>query len=1258
MKKNIIELSFALITTFLLIISGVSAVKVNIISGTNTIGSVNIKPSDVINWHVMDVHDPSDITWSHVKISLFAISADSSKPIEKMYLYQCKAYNPLDCITKSNIPEPLEFTSYIDTELSWNDISERSGTSVFPQKANLIIFAKLKAPRDDWVATLITIERVRHDEFNIYNHDLEELDFYIKDPHLLNPVKIYIENYQMLPMEWSTGVVLKNVDEVYALATDSGSMGAVPINFRPEIPGNSINSIVNDFYFVFPTSSSGLLNPIILNKNPGFTCGDGACDTDLGESAETCCFDCGCQNGYYCDVTSMNSPQTGVCKSADNMTLEVSGLFTKKITTCQDTSKINFNAVIKNAPSGVQTPISGTIEIEDFTLPVECNGAPNALECQTEFSTNFVCGQFKRPLEYTLILPIEYNDGSNTVTKELSVSNVGSPIQLEYECKCDSGYFCDVVNQACQPEDSITLVVLDSTDAVYEYNPTGNNTVHITAQIESAPPNIALLSATYKLKEIDTDNNVLPGASGQLSCTLDNNSEESNVYDCQFTLSIPKYNHEKEYYIRDNEINFKISYENVGEHKTKKLSTAFSDITVLPYTCGDGTCQSLENNKTCCLDCGCEGKNTYCDPANGCKSLDDIGLSIKASPTSFDDCLEEHTVKIKGQITGAGSTNTGGSSTGGGGGLTGYGIVLEPVNEKANPNLPSDTQIVTYEHLEDGVVSNYPISCSDINPVTGAFTCELSIGPFDKCTKPITIGPNELHIVISFANGNDVVSKNLVADFGTITVNPVTHPGDGVCETEQGESAATDCLDCPCEDDPQFGPDYFCNGKTCEAKSSVRLVIEEPKQDVYFKSCAMDNDLEIKAYVENEPSGMYLQYARAMLNGKAVDVNCYSASSSLGSGGGLQTISTLPTGNTGGATSSGGLAGYVIKPEPSNTTGLTSKMDFLNAVRARGPIDYSKIPKCVGYPPSLSVLPRPEQGNNGYWCYLPAAKAIVHDAYSGSYSTNEYGEVISSNKGLHSTILIFDPGHRICGDGVCTNPPNNKECIQFLANKYDSDVLPTSITNAALATIDGSGTPWGPKLKTGSAVVSGTTAILSGELTDMGGKPSFTIMFGYGRGSCGENVVYVGPTKKTGKFSVKIDHLYPNTRYHYKIKATFGTGDWVYGEEKTFVTGAEGAPEVTYNEASGTSGSGGYSGSSGSNAGTGYSGSGSGGGSCSTCGLSPGKEEGGAGGLTTLHKNSYNCILIIIRSNFFVQFCVFIEIAAVIRGCVGTVPSV
>jgi hypothetical protein len=905
---------FALLSVALLILLAItpfaSAVRVNIVSNGATVDTIDIRPSDVVNWHIMEIHNASDITWSRVKISIFAISADSSKPIEKMYLYRCKAYGPLDCITKPTIPEPLEFTSYIDTELSWNDMSERVATTAFPQIGNLLLFVKLRGSREAWTGVFIRIERVRYDEFNIYNYDLEELDFYAKDLDLVQPIKKYIETYHMLPMEWSNGVVLKNAGEVYALAADEGSMQSAPINFRPEIPGSDINAVVNDFYFVFPTNINGVLNPITLNKNPTFTCGDGVCERDLGEISDTCCFDCGCPRGYYCDVADIESPQGGVCKASANISLSISGLFDKKITQCQDTTKLGFTAIIQNAPSSIQTPISGALEIEDFALPVECHGSVNALQCYTEFTTEFICGSFERDIEYKLTLPIEYNDGSNVVTKELVFSTIGSPQKLRYECKCDKEYFCDVEQQVCQPEDSIILTVLDSTQTLYEFDPTKNNTVYITAQIENAPANYTLLTTTYNLKEIGIEDRILPGSSGQLSCTLDEEAEEDNIYKCEFTLIIPNYDHEKEYIIRENEIRFKISYDDVGEHKTKKMSAIFSDILIPPYTCGDGICQALESSETCCLDCGCEEENVYCDIGKGCKSLDDIGLTVKASPTSFDDCLEQHTVKIKGQITSAPSS---GSSNGEG--LTGYGIVIEPLPQRANQNVPTGAQLDSYEHLEDGMISDYSISCGEINPVTGVFACELSIGPFDECKQPITIGPNELQIVISFPDGEDIVSKMLTASFGDITVNPVVHPGDGVCEEEQGETAATSCIDCPCEDDPQFGSDYYCDysGKgagTCKPKSSVKLIISKPDRDVYFESCNVSNELEIKAYIQNEPSGTYLEYARAILNGEAVDVYCYSDYPFFG-GGGLQSV-----GGHGG-----GLTGWGIAIRPSCSSG-------------------------------------------------------------------------------------------------------------------------------------------------------------------------------------------------------------------------------------------------------------------------------------------------------------------------------------------------
>ena len=44
-----------------------------------------------------------------------------------------------------------------------------------------------------------------------------------------------------------------------------------------------------------------------------FTCGDGICESSLGESNSVCCYDCSCANGKYCDTATGGPP--GLCRT-------------------------------------------------------------------------------------------------------------------------------------------------------------------------------------------------------------------------------------------------------------------------------------------------------------------------------------------------------------------------------------------------------------------------------------------------------------------------------------------------------------------------------------------------------------------------------------------------------------------------------------------------------------------------------------------------------------------------------------------------------------------------------------------------------------------------------------------------------------------------------------------------------------------------------------------------------------------------------
>ena len=87
-----------------------SATNVNILFNGQTQETAELSIGNLLNKQITSKHEPSDVTWTDVKIVAAISSASLSHTIEKIYLYKCKAMSPSSCImTAMSIrPKPLK----------------------------------------------------------------------------------------------------------------------------------------------------------------------------------------------------------------------------------------------------------------------------------------------------------------------------------------------------------------------------------------------------------------------------------------------------------------------------------------------------------------------------------------------------------------------------------------------------------------------------------------------------------------------------------------------------------------------------------------------------------------------------------------------------------------------------------------------------------------------------------------------------------------------------------------------------------------------------------------------------------------------------------------------------------------------------------------------------------------------------------------------------------------------------------------------
>ena len=821
-----------------------SATQVNILFNGVVQKTASISPQNVVNRQISVVHDPADITWSKVKVVVTINSASLAHTVEKIFLFKCKLLSPVAC---SSIT-PVSFEAFADTELLWKDISQQEGAGTYPQTANLMTLVKLRdgSGQVSWVGFWDKITRTEFNVFTKFNFELSEVDFHAKSFDFIAPIVSFITNFQILPFNWASKVSFKT-SPLYAVGGDAVDID-VPILTSASPPGDTITTINKDFFLVSSQTTSGITSFITLNQNPSFTCGDNVCDLNLGESSSTCCFDCGCQEGDFCDVPDVSDPEKGVCKSEGEIALTVLDPSLPTINDCTKPIAFDLRARIENAPTSLPKSISSTVVLNATPQKVTCTGEGNLYSCPVQIQPTVSCGAGSFMVgPNAMDTAITFNDGKNP--KTISLSKNFSDFQVRFNCGCPEGFFCDATRLSCNPLGSLSLTIVNVTSFLQNFNPAGDS-ITVVAKINNPPSDLAVTGVTYNLGTLYKDSSpILNQTTGSVTCS---GGPPSHLYTCIIPVSISGYSHTFAYFFKGNKITFSVAFSNVDESVTREITSGFADITIPSFQCGDGVCNTEESQINCCVDCGCPQGGMYCDNTKQfCSAVGNISLSIvSVDPLQLLDCTPKvpHKVEITAQVN----------------------------------NPPSDVNLDFVFYTQAGEVKPYPLQCKKVNPGAnaGLFSCELTLPSLPECEsqkEDYLLGPNGLNFSVSFADGKKgLISKTLQKSFPDIAITPIYECGNAVCETLLGETSSNCCVDCSCE--IERGSDFFCDVKEkgdpgiCIAKQDIRLVIDSPTAPVSFNSCEKPQKLLIKAHIENEPSNLLASIFTGVLNGTNADL--------------------------------------------------------------------------------------------------------------------------------------------------------------------------------------------------------------------------------------------------------------------------------------------------------------------------------------------------------------------------------------------------
>ncbi|MBU0530573.1 MAG: hypothetical protein KKC05_02765, partial [Nanoarchaeota archaeon] len=730
---------------------------------------------------------------------------------------------------------PLDFDSFVDVDLSWDLVAEKTA---FPQTANILILVKSEGNGNVvWHSFFTTIIRSDYDKLSKKELEITNIDVHVDSLDFVGSVKEFINRKQMIPFSWVSNVVFTSATSLDIFMGSTAEFEETPPVINIVIPpGNKIEDIGTDFTMVFPKTTN-IYSPITLNLNPSFTCGNDVHEADLGERSSNCCYDAGCDVGEYCDVNGLI--ESGECKSLDSISMTVSPVTVETVQDCSDPITITLRPQI-NGVSNPESTLNGIAKLQGIEYSVTCNlKGSSQYECLVNFVPTTTCGEGTYVIgsgNNELRLTVSFTDGASLVSKDVT-ANIND-IEVDYECGCDAGQYCDAVLRSCRT-DSISLGIPVVENSFLE-DFASNKIIKLSFPINNPPSGMTLQPVVYEFGDIIFAGGSFDGPAGNVVCS---DPENDYTYECSIPISIESYNSKTRYEIKRNNLTVTVQYRDGSVARDKTLTTAsFADIIIPAAECGNNQIEDGETSDTCCQDVGCSVTGQYCDAYGSCKLDNQVSLSlVDVDLTTFSDCDVEH-----------------------------FATITTRVN-----NPPSDLVITNPEHDSDH--GRWTIDCAQPT-YNGEFLCDLTIPVLPACSLDYEeIKDNTLNVTLLYSNNSlseRQIAKELSLSFNDLKVIPTYTCGDGVCETNLGEGAHC-CRDCGCSNIDQycdFDPNYDTNG-TCQIITDTQLVIENINRNL--KNCEVDNEVNIRARILNPPSGIRIENVFAEINGSNAErVSC------------------------------------------------------------------------------------------------------------------------------------------------------------------------------------------------------------------------------------------------------------------------------------------------------------------------------------------------------------------------------------------------
>ncbi len=426
-----------------------------------------------------------------------------------------------------------------------------------------------------------------------------------------------------------------------------------------------------------------------------FECGQGRCESYLGESWENCCYDCPCHTGY-CDYRTGDDPDSGVCREdPDSGDVNKIGKYRPDHLYTHNTGdQVSMNIVVSNKPEtfrldGVSCE---TGCVYDYTE--ECDSSCS-ISCTEEASSdsgeyNMTCTIAFTVSEYSplrnydltpeLTLDVIYRNGTlgdvyKRISRTLGYFSIGphwcgdeycgeedeDSDNCCYDCPCPGNQYCDTQSidgptegDGCREDFGI---VIDSVGSLGLVDSTQEHEVPVLMHVENCPNATDMGDFVFEclLEEGDVDcsldcDQVASGDPGDynLSCRL--------IVPALGYVTSPYYDEgDRDIRLNGNSLNVSLYYNNGFNREVKDRGEALGEVVIeVTSHCGEGSgdppvmCETWlgEDQTNCCRDCNCSdfGNYSFCYHGPGypnglCMNESEIGLAILGFEPDPWECL-------------------------------------------------------------------------------------------------------------------------------------------------------------------------------------------------------------------------------------------------------------------------------------------------------------------------------------------------------------------------------------------------------------------------------------------------------------------------------------------------------------------------------------------------------------------------------------------------------------------------------------------